>query len=84
MPPVRRAPTRKPDGGGVKKASPRRLIKEGSLFTDWEAWVRIYSRFGYRPLRGRVTISGFRCPEVLSQFGRVAVGVKNGERGSLV
>jgi len=37
MPPVRRAPTRKPDGGGVKKASPRRLIKEGSLFTDWEA-----------------------------------------------
>jgi len=49
------------------------LIEEASLFTDWEAWVRMYSRFGYGPLRGRVTISGFRRPEVLSQFGRVTI-----------
>jgi hypothetical protein len=49
------------------------LMQGASLFSDWEAWTRMVAHFGYGPMRGRVTISGFRRPESLKLFARVTM-----------
>lgn len=49
------------------------MMSGASLFTDWERWATLQSRHGFGPTRGRVTICGFRRPEVLGRFKRATV-----------
>jgi hypothetical protein len=53
---------------GLIMPIPRWLLTGASLFCDWESWTRMIARHGHGPLRGRLTISGFRRPEALMQF----------------
>ena len=52
---------------------PKWLVQGASLFTDCEAWTRMVSHIGSGPLRGQVTISGFRRPEALKSFRRATI-----------
>ena len=52
---------------------PKWLAQGASLFTDSEAWTRMASHIGSGPLRGQVTISGFRRPEALKSFRRATI-----------
>jgi hypothetical protein len=52
---------------------PRWLLIGASLFTDWEDWTRLIAQVGHGRRPGRLTIAGFRGPEVLTQFASVTM-----------
>jgi hypothetical protein len=58
---------------GYLQPIPDWLATGASLFVDWESWVRMVSQVGFGPLRGRLTISGFRRPEALRAFKRATI-----------
>lgn len=52
---------------------PAWLSQDAPLFTDIVAWDRMVKRADHKPDRGRITISGFRRPDMLAAFKRVTI-----------
>jgi hypothetical protein len=52
---------------------PAWVLQGCPVFTEWEAWVLLVAGCSSGPIRGQVSICGFRRPDALRRFARVTI-----------